>query len=255
MLIASTLPPSLHRTFRHLKNMSGLFVVYTEPGSAISSEEFNDWYDNEHIPVLTSIPSFHSWSRWVATDGKQASYVAVYDIDSPNSIKEPPYTSVIDALPEREKNILCCLALIDHRAYSLHQPVHPPKAGHAYDVRTPGPFMSSVAFDVPGEHIADFNKWHDEEHIPLFSKIPGWVRTRRFVFEDGGVHGTDESLKPVGVLGPQKFFALHEWETLDALASEEYEAAISTPWALKFKEVATRFELRVFRLLRTWGRE
>ena len=232
--------------------MPGLLFVYSDPGSAISSDEFNHWYDDEHIPLFTRVPTFHSWSRWVATDGKHPSYVAIYDIDSPNSINEPSFTALLDTLSDHDKSIIGRLALVDRRAYTLHEPVHPPKAGDVYDVRKPGPFVSSVAMDIPEEHVAEFNKWYDEEHIPLFSKIPGWVRTRRFVFEDGVVLGTDESLKPAG--GPQKFFTLHEWETPDAIASEEFKAAISTPWTLKFKGIATRFEPRLFKLLRTWER-
>ncbi|KAI1788035.1 hypothetical protein LXA43DRAFT_670343 [Ganoderma leucocontextum] len=234
--------------------MTGLLFVYSEPGSAVSAEQFNDWYDNEHVPLRIRIPGFHSWSRWISTDGKQPSYLAIYDIDSTSTVNEPPYSSLADTRSDREKNIIDRVALLDRRAYSVHEPVHPPKAGDAYDVRKPGPYMSSVAMDIPDEHVAEFHKWYDEEHIPLFSKIPGWVRTRRFVFEEGAARGTEESLKPEGGR-PQTFIALHEWETPDAVGSEEYKAAVSTPWTLKFKGIAARFEPRVFKLWRSWDRE
>ena len=234
--------------------MPGLLFVYSEPGSAVPLDEFNDWYDNEHVPLYRAIPSFHSWSRWVAADEKQPSYLALYDLSSPESAKDAPHASLSD----RAKDLLARIALVDLRTYALHEPVHPPAAGAAYSASAPGPFISSVAMDIPAEHVADFDRWYDEEHIPLMAKTPGWVRTRRFVFADGRALGTDESLKPGPAAdgrGPHRFLTLHEWESPAALETEEYKAAISTPWTLKFKGVATRFEPRLFKLHKAWDRE
>ena len=229
-----------------------LLFVYSEPGSAVSPDEFNDWYDNEHVPLCICIPSFRSWSRWVATDDKQPSYLALYDIDSPAAVDDVP----LSALTERDKSITSRLALVERRTYTLHKPVHPPAAGAAYSTGAPGPFITSVAMDIPAEHVTDFDQWYDEEHVHLISKTPGWVRTRRFVFAEVLVLGAAEegrSLRPAG--GPHRFLTLHEWECPEALATEEYKAAITTPSALRFKGLATRFELRMFKLHKVWDRD
>ncbi|KAM5546307.1 hypothetical protein V8D89_000433 [Ganoderma adspersum] len=181
---------------------AALLLLYAEAGPAVPSDEFNDWYDNDHVPLSVPIPSFHS---------------------CPTSVDDIPYASFTD----RDRSILGRLALVERRTYILHEPVHPPKAGASYSAGAPGPFISSVTMDIPDEHVADFDRWYDEEHIPLMAKIPGWVRTRRFVFADTTVLGTEaESLSPVG--GPHKFLTLHEWESPTALATEEYKAAISS---------------------------
>ena len=44
-------------------------------------------------------------------------------------------------------------------------------------------------------------------------------------------------------------------ETLAREKSEEYKAAITTPSTLRFKGLATRFELRLFNLHKVWDRE
>ena len=45
--------------------------------------------------------------------------------------------------------------------------------------------------DIPAEHVADFDRWYDEEHIPLLARVPGWVRSRRFVLKEVlGKYGT-----------------------------------------------------------------
>ena len=64
----------------------GLLSVPGEVGPNIPEDEFNDWYDNEHVPLRVPIPSFQSWSRWVAVDDKKPSYLAFYDVTHPNAI-------------------------------------------------------------------------------------------------------------------------------------------------------------------------
>jgi hypothetical protein len=58
----------------------------TEPPPAME-EEFNAWYDDEHLPERLAIPGFRSARRWVA--GK--TYVATYELDSPSVLESPAY--------------------------------------------------------------------------------------------------------------------------------------------------------------------
>ena len=112
---------------------------------------------------------------------------------------------------------------------------------------------SSIArTDVLDEET--YLKWYDEEHIPLFTKIPQWQRSRRLVLQDAGAIGTDESLKPEGGR-PQKFLAIHEWTDPSAPESEQYKAAVSTPLTKRFAGVATRFERRLFKFTKSWERQ
>ncbi|EJF61118.1 hypothetical protein DICSQDRAFT_86477 [Dichomitus squalens LYAD-421 SS1] len=234
--------------------MPGLLFVFSEPGPAVSEAEFNDWYDNEHVPLRLPVPAFLSWSRYVATDDKKPSYLALYDLTHPNAINEPPYSTLADTRSDREKDIISRLAVLDRRSYSLHEVVHPPRAGDAYDPRKPGPYLSIVQMDIPDELVDEFNKWYDEEHIPLFSKIPQWERSRRFVLQDAGATGTDESLKPEGGR-PQRFLAIHEWSDPSATETEQFKAALATPWTKRFVGIATRFERRLFKFTRSWERQ
>ena len=69
--------------------------TYAEPGVfwshrtqlAVSSDEFNDRYNNEHISRLTPFPLLYSWSLWVpvATDRKLPLYLAIFDVDFPGA--------------------------------------------------------------------------------------------------------------------------------------------------------------------------
>jgi len=55
-------------------------------------EEFNAWYDSEHLPERLAIPGFRSARRWSAdcapAEGK---YRATYELDSPAVLQSPAY--------------------------------------------------------------------------------------------------------------------------------------------------------------------
>jgi hypothetical protein len=71
----------------------------------------------------------------------------------------------------------------------------------------------------PGGDLTDeeFHSWYEEEHTPLFTKIPGWRRTRRAELTDSDAKAP-------------RWLALHEWDSMASFSSEEYKYAISTEW-------------------------
>ncbi|TFK80075.1 hypothetical protein K466DRAFT_395546 [Polyporus arcularius HHB13444] len=231
---------------------AGILLVFSEPGSAVSEAEYNDWYDNEHVPLRIPIPAFQSWSRWVAVDGQKPAYFALYDVTDIDAVNQPPYSLLPQTRSNREKDILSRIGLLDRRAYEKVAVPVPPRKGDAYDVRSPGPYVSVVLMDVPPEFEEDFNKWYNEEHVKLLSKAPQWVRTTRYVYKEGGVSGTDDSLKPKKV---PKYLALHEWTDPSVVETEELKAALATPWTKKVAEYATVFDRRFFKLHRSWERK
>ena len=69
----------------------GLLLTMTEP-PAHMEEEFNAWYDEEHLPERLSIPGFRSARRWVADVAPgEGKYLATYELDSPDVLTSPAY--------------------------------------------------------------------------------------------------------------------------------------------------------------------
>lgn len=145
----------------------------------------------------------------------------------------------------------------------------------------PGKYMTIAEMEMETYAEAEFNRWFDEEHIPLLACVPGWVRSRRFVLKevlgrdgtsvesdgDGDGEGTDiegkrkrtewyGSGREVKEERPPKYLALHEWSSLDAFRTKEFKRATTTPWrteVLKGDRVI-KYEMRVFRVARNWQR-
>ena len=64
----------------------GLLLTLTEPPPEME-EEFNAWYDEEHLPERLAIPGFRSARRWVC----DRTYLATYELDSPEVLQSAAY--------------------------------------------------------------------------------------------------------------------------------------------------------------------
>ncbi len=65
----------------------GILVVQSNPVSPDREDEFNDWYDNTHLPQLLEIPGIVSVRRFRASanilgDLGGRNYIAVYELDA-----------------------------------------------------------------------------------------------------------------------------------------------------------------------------
>jgi hypothetical protein len=62
----------------------GIMVVQSGPADPAREDEYNDWYDNTHVPEICAVPGFVSARRYKvhgAPAGDPA-YLAIYEIDA-----------------------------------------------------------------------------------------------------------------------------------------------------------------------------
>lgn len=71
----------------------GFLLVFMHPPPAFE-EEFNAWYDSEHIPERLAVPGFRTGLRYMNTGGGAPRYLAMYDIDSYEVLDTPAYHRV-----------------------------------------------------------------------------------------------------------------------------------------------------------------
>jgi len=190
--------------------MKGLLLTMTEPPAQME-EEFNAWYDTEHLPERLAISGFTSARRWVdpqATAGT-GKYVATYELDSPQVLETPEYLAHVgDNFTPWSKRCLSRCVLF--RRWACAQ-IGPGDAGPDPAARA----LFLACGDVAAEHEAEFNKWYDTEHMPLLAAVPGVLRARRFL-DPGG--------KP-------RYVALYELADANVADSAPWNAALATPWA------------------------
>ena len=68
----------------------GILLVYTDLSEPKYEEEFNAWYNTEHVPELLAIPGVLDAARYVATKGGPK-YLAAYELASVDVLQTPEY--------------------------------------------------------------------------------------------------------------------------------------------------------------------
>jgi hypothetical protein len=73
----------------------GLLLTLTESPPAME-EEFNAWYDTEHLPERLAIRGFRSARRWMARCAPgEGKYLATYELDNAAVLQTPSYLARI----------------------------------------------------------------------------------------------------------------------------------------------------------------
>ena len=62
-----------------------IFLVYTDLADPKYDEEFNAWYNTQHLPQLLELPGFLDAARYVAIKGGPK-YLAAYELESADAI-------------------------------------------------------------------------------------------------------------------------------------------------------------------------
>ena len=123
----------------------GLLLTLTEPPPSME-EEFNAWYDTEHLAERLSIPGFRSARRWVAEcrpgEGK---YLATYELDSAAVLESKAYLKYFNNQSPWSRR--CLEKTVVFRRWACEQ-ISPGAAGPHPEARAVA--YSTSALSVPG---------------------------------------------------------------------------------------------------------
>lgn len=202
-----------------------------QPKPELPPAQFHEWYNNEHGPTRIRLPEiFSNGLRYQATDGKEPTYLAAYDVTSMSHLETETYTTLRANRSPREAQTIGEVAvtryfwdLVTTKTAPLFMPIE-----QLSDDEAAGIVLVLVELGLKEEANAEAEvvKWYEEEHIDMLSKVPGWLRTRLF----------KTSSLETGV--PTSFFGLHEYAKENGLGGEEHKASMSTPWR---EQVTTKF--------------
>ncbi|KAL8286214.1 hypothetical protein RQP46_004702 [Phenoliferia psychrophenolica] len=188
---------------------AGYLWVMAEPGKQATVEEFNDWYDNEHVPLrMENISEFVTGARYQAADGLLPGWSAVYDIKDTSLFSDNKYTRLRANRSPREGALVVRLDPLDRRTCeTLGQTSPPPSAANA------APFTLTVASDSEPKFVG----------TPL-EKVPGWRRTHAHKIYDSlrTAFGKD----PVTNDAP-KFVTIYEFDDESYVDTPEYKEAVA----------------------------
>jgi hypothetical protein len=185
--------------------------------SNANEDEFNDWYDTEHLAERLRIPGFVNGVRWIGADNPRLS-LAIYDLDSLAVLQKPEYRAVSpeNFSPWAKRMLLGkCTRVCRFNCEQMGRgdQVAPDAAGG----------LLVYAMNVVPEAEAEFNEWYDTEHLPRLAAVPGAMLARRFRSVAPGIAGA----------GAHKYVAVYHLTTADVCKSPAWKEAAMTSWTKK----------------------
>jgi hypothetical protein len=141
--------------------------------SNAAEDEFNDWYDLEHLPERQRVPGFLVCQRWIGVENAKHS-VATYDLDSLAVLKSPPYQAIggKNLSPWSKRVTAKCQRLLRFEGDQIlpGDKAAPDNAGG----------LLLVGMTPAAGAETEFNAWYDTEHVPALGRVPGVLSARRF---------------------------------------------------------------------------
>lgn len=90
-----------------------------------------------------------------------------------------------------------------------------------------------VRTDVTPEMEGEFNRWYNEEHIPLLLKVPGVLSATRGINTGGG----------------QKYIAVYVHENVEVQKSTAYQKVVDTDWTKRIRPHLRNFTREIFNII------
>ena len=141
--------------------------------SNVAEDEFNDWYDTEHVPERQRVPGFLVCQRWIGSENPKHS-LATYDLESVSVLQGAGYRAIggenLSPWSKRVTGRVQRLMRFEGDQILPGDKVAPEGAGGLLLVgMTPALGVETA-----------FNAWYDNEHVPALARVPGVLSARRF---------------------------------------------------------------------------
>ncbi|CAK5262214.1 unnamed protein product [Mycena citricolor] len=203
----------------------GFLLVTSLPGPKVTLDEFQDWYNNEHVPLrLNHLPSFLTGARFSAADDLTPTWLAVYDIDDTATFKHESYTRLRANRSPREGELVKRLAILDRRTYELVADSGESALTTSYKPENPTQYLVTHSVNFPGDEAA-FGAWSQDLFASL-KGVDGWVRSRTYKCIDNLKSGLAVPEGPDAQVVP-KYLAVHELLSASIARSAAWAAAFN----------------------------
>jgi hypothetical protein len=189
----------------------GTLIAAMNVGRA-AEDEFQDWYDTEHLPERQRVPGFLLCERWIGAADRRVS-VATYDLETVGVLQTPAYQAIGGENPSPWSRRVT--GLVDRLMRFEGEQILP---GDQLPPGNAGGLLLN-AMNIAPEREAEFNDWYDKEHIPALAAVPGVLCARRFR----------------GTSGNRRYVALYHLAIPEVVESDEWKQARQSDWTSRLQ--------------------
>ena len=182
-----------------------LWIILIDAGSLLQLPQAQQWRDHALLPALGALAGVRELRAYCAFNLPELAVLAQLaegaDLNalSATSLQLPPGVRLRQDFVQPS---------FEHVQTGVTQPQ---EAGLLYSVR----------FVVPPAWHDEFDRWYEQEHIPMIYGCKDWAMSRRYRFAVPGANTATH-------------LALHWLSDARALDAPELRAARATPWRRKF---------------------
>ncbi|HSE06615.1 MAG TPA: hypothetical protein VLK35_20880 [Methylomirabilota bacterium] len=161
---------------------AGLLMVWADV-PADKEDDFNRWYNEEHLAERMAIPGFLGGARYEAVKAGPK-HLACYELESAAVLETPAYKKV-QANPTEWTKRAGPGTVATTFIRNVYTMIHPRTLGPAAAAAPMAPALQIGRMGVPAEVDRDWNDWYNTVYVPNYEKVPGVIRGRRYRAVEG----------------------------------------------------------------------
>ena len=184
-------------------------MVFTDIGSE-HEEEFNRWYNEEHLSERLSIPGVLNVARYTAIHGGPK-YLVCYELTEPEAWYSDHWQHLLNNPTQWSKRMALGVIGINY-VRNLYRLIYPDGVSEETAQAEMSPVLLVGRMSVPPELEDTFDHVYNSERLPLCYKVPGYIRWRRFQ----------------ATMGQPKYMTVHEMQSNQVYRSPEWQAWLTT---------------------------
>ena len=188
----------------------GMLMTFTETPLGVE-EDFNEWYNREHIDERVWMPGFHRARRYVDADGDaRIKYFATYETDKVEDLCDPAYMELLKDQSDWSKKVMATFSKFDRVTARITVDLSHGFAGACAYARF---FPAPTVMDGLRAHL-------ENELLPYLVARPGMIGA---ILAENDLAVVNEGRKAQGMAIPEnetpEWFVLLEGQTTQATAA------------------------------------
>ena len=157
------------------KKGTGLMMVWMDV-PADKEEEFNHWYNEEHLPELLAIPGVLNAARYEAVlSGPK--HLACYELESTAVVETNAFTR---RQPTEWAQRIGPRVIATNLINNVYQMIYPKELSPSIASAEMAPALQIGRMDIAPENAEEWNQWYSGVYVPNYEKVPGCIRGRRW---------------------------------------------------------------------------
>ena len=157
------------------KKGTGLMMVWADI-PADKEDDFNRWYQEEHLQELLSVPGVLNAARYEATSSGPK-HLACYELESADVVNTEAFKSrPLTEWGSRAQPRIIGTNFINNTYEMIHPTDLTPEIAGSGMANA----LQIGRMDVGPENEEEWNRWYSGIYVPNYEKVPGVIRGRRW---------------------------------------------------------------------------